>query len=185
MTLTHNKRAIGVFAGYQEAENALNKLQHAGFAMNQVSVIAKDADLPSTNRFDQESNNGNTSGVVVGGLAGLLMGMGIFAISGIGSIVLAGTTATTIATTLAGGAIATVAGGLIGGLIDLGIPEEQAKLYHNHVVGGDYLVIVDGTEAEIVGAGTILRRRGIHDWKVYSTQINAHEKEPSYALMKL
>ena len=177
MTLTHNKRAVGIFSGYHEVENALNKLQGAGFAMNQVSVIAKDVDLRLSNRFDEEAK----TGAVAGGLTGLLVGVGFLAVSGVTPIMLLGTTATAIATTLAGGAIGTVDGGLFG----LGIPEVPAKFYHNHLVRGGYLVIVDGTEAEILSAGTILRRRGIHDWAVYPNPIARQEIEPSLSLMKV
>jgi uncharacterized membrane protein len=187
MTLTHNKQAIGVFSGYHEAENALNKLRCAGFEMNQVSVIVKprDTDLSETSYFDEEAKTGAEAGAVVGGLTGLLVSMGIIAISGVAPIVLAGATATAIATTLAGGAIGTVAGGFVGGLVELGIPEQQAKNYHNQVINGKYLVLVDGTEAEILGAGTILRRRGIHDWAVYPNPIARQEIEPSLSLMKV
>jgi uncharacterized membrane protein len=81
---------------------------------------------------------------------------------------LAGATATAIATTLAGGAIGAAVGGLIGGLVGLGIPEERAKVYQDQVVSGDYLVIVDGTEAEILRAERIFRSKGVREWDVYN-----------------
>jgi hypothetical protein len=98
----------------------------------------------------------------------LLIGLGTLAIPGVGPVMLAGAAATAIATALAGSAIGAAAGGLVGGLIGLGIPEEQAQLYHDHVVQGDYLVIVDGTDAEILRAGAILKRLGIRKWEVYN-----------------
>lgn len=184
MTLTNNKRAVGIFSSHQDAESALNELRDAGFAMNQVSIIAKDADrLDQSNRIgetrvqdlteathvDEGAKTGAAAGGAVGGLTGLLVGLGTLAIPGVGPIMLAGAAATAIATTLAGGAIGAAAGGLVGGLIGLGIPEERARIYHDYVVRGDYLVIVDGTEAEILRAETILKRRGIREWEVYST----------------
>lgn len=184
MTLTHNQRAVGVFSSHQEAENALSELQNAGFAMNQVSIIAKDADhldqsnrigetrvqdLTETTHVDDGAKTGAAAGGAVGGLTGLLVGLGTLAIPGVGPIMLAGAAATAIATTLAGGAIGAATGGLVGGLIGLGIPEERARAYHEHVVRGNYLVIVDGTEAEILRAEAILKRRGIREWEVYST----------------
>jgi uncharacterized membrane protein len=82
---------------------------------------------------------------------------------------LAGATATAIATTLAGGAIGAAAGSLVGSLIGLGIPEDRAHVYHDRVVRGEYMVIVDGTEAEIRQAESVLKSRGVLDWEVYNT----------------
>jgi len=184
MTLTNHKRAVGVFSSHSEAENALNELRAAGFAMNQVSLIAKDAErmdqsnrigetrvqeLTDTTQVDEGAKTGAAAGGAVGGLTGLLVGLGTLAIPGVGPIMLAGAAATAIATTLAGGAIGAAAGGLVGGLIGLGIPEERAHVYHDHVARGDYLVIVDGTDAEVLQAEAILKGRGIREWEVYTS----------------
>jgi hypothetical protein len=80
---------------------------------------------------------------------------------------LAGAAATTIATTLAGGAIGAAAGGLVGALIGLGIPEERARVYNERLSRGDYLVFVEGTDAEVRRAEAILSNRGIQEWGIY------------------
>jgi len=184
MNLINTKRAVGVFSNHQEAENALNELRVAGFAMNQVSIVAKDTDsLDNSDRIgdtqvqdlneqthvDEGAKTGATAGGTVGGLTGLLVGLGTLAIPGVGPIMLAGATATAIATTLAGGAIGAAAGSLVGSLIGLGIPEDRAQVYHDRVVRGDYMVIVDGTEAEILQAEMVLKGRGVREWAVYNT----------------
>ncbi|MEE3716781.1 general stress protein [Tumidithrix elongata RA019] len=184
MILKHDKRAVGTFSSRQEAEKALSELRDAKFAMDRVSIIAKDSDrisemqVQGTNRLD----GGVTAGVAVGGavgeLTGLLVGLGSLAIPGVGPIILLGATATAIATTLAGGAIGAATGGLVGGLIGLGISDEQAQVYHNSVLRGDYLVIVDGTEAEILQAEAILRSSKIREWEVYSPSSTAGYIDP-------
>ncbi|MGA7935745.1 MAG: general stress protein [Kovacikia sp.] len=223
MTFTNNKRAVGIFSSHQEAENALHELRDDGFAMNQVSIVAKDPDrldqshqigethvqeltettpiardtdrldrshgvgethiqeLTETTHVDEGAKIGFASGGAVGGLTGLLVGLGTLAIPGVGPIMLAGASATAISTTLAGGAIGAAAGGLVGGLVGLGIPEERAHVYHNHVVRGGDLIIVDGTEVEILRAEAILRRRGIREWEVYpaSTTEEVHRSNGS------
>jgi len=186
MTLTNTRRAVGVFSSHQEAEDALSELRDAGFPMNQVSIIAKDSksldqsshigethvqSLSEATHIDEGAKSGAATGGAVGGLTGLMVGLGTLAIPGVGPIMLAGATATAIATTLAGGAIGAAAGGLVGGLIGLGIPEERAKVYHDHVVGGDYLVLIDGTEADILRAEVILKRRGIREWETHNAPI--------------
>ncbi|MEG4806140.1 histidine kinase [Microcoleus sp. F8-D3] len=172
------KRAVGVFSTRRETEHALGELRTAGFDMNRVSVIAKDADSKgdiagidvhdsTDNKADEGATKGALTGGTLGGLTGLLVGLGLVAIPGIGPIMLAGASATAIATTLAGTALGAAAGGLIGALVGLGIPEEQAKVYNDRVARGDYLVLVDGSEAEVAKAETILSRGGIQHWNTY------------------
>lgn len=182
---THAKRGIGVFSDYQTTEKALIELENIGYDMGHISVIGQDSEqlnqsgqtgetqVKNTqadddgNHAEEGAKTGAVSGVAVGGLAGLLVGLGTLAIPGVGPIMLAGTAATAIATTLAGGAIGAAAGGLVGALVGLGIPEERAEVYNEHLSRGQYLVMVDGTDAEIARAEAILKRRGIREWGVY------------------
>ena len=180
--LTNQQRAMGIFSTYTEAQDALNALQHSGFAMSQVSIIAKESDqldydnknndvtvknIADTTHVEDGAKTGSTTGGAVGGITGLLVGLGTLAIPGIGPIMLAGAAATAIATTVAGSAIGAATGGLIGGLIGLGIPEHRAQAYNDHVVNGQYLLIVDGTSHEILNAGNLLDARGIREWEIY------------------
>ncbi len=177
MVLGSNKRAVGVFSTRNEAEHALHELNDSGFPMNKISVIAKDDNQANIagvdvqdkvgNKADEGASAGAVTGGVLGGATGLLVGLGALAIPGVGPIVLAGEVATALATTLAGGAIGAAAGGLIGALVGLGIPEEKAKNYNDRVSRGHYLVLVDGSDAEIARAEAILTGRGIEDFGIY------------------
>jgi hypothetical protein len=183
MTLINDRRAVGVFSSRQAAENALHELRDAGFVMNHVSIVAKNVnslddsnligdtrvqDLTEATQVDEGAKTGATAGGTVGGLTGLLVGLGALAIPGVGPIMLAGATATAIATTLAGGAIGAAAGSLVGGLIGLGIPEDRAHLYQDRIALGNYIAIVDGTEAEIRQAEMVFKGGGVRDWEVYN-----------------
>jgi hypothetical protein len=190
MVMGQMRRAVGTFATRGDAEQALHELQQSGFTMNNVSIIAQDAnrqpDIAGVdvqkdvgNQADEGAATGALTGGAVGGLAGLLVGLGALAIPGVGPIILAGEVATTLATTLAGGAIGAAAGGLVGGLIGLGVPEHRARAYNDRVSRGEYLVIVDGTEPEIARAEAILSRRGIQDWGIYDTQQTNAATTPS------
>ncbi|WP_009631478.1 general stress protein [Synechocystis sp. PCC 7509] len=195
MVLGLNKRAVGVFSTRNEAEHALHELNNSGFPMNKISVIAKDdnqADIAGVdvqdkvgNKADEGASAGALTGGVLGGATGLLVGLGALAIPGVGPIVLAGEVATALATTLAGGAIGAAAGGLIGALVGLGIPEKEAKNYNDRVSRGHYLVMVDGNDAEIARAETILTGRGIEDFGIYdrpdSTPAGSYTAGTSYA----
>lgn len=171
------KRAAGLYYSRDEAEAAVRDLKAAGYDMDRVSVIAKDADKvgghDSTrtedvgNKADDGAATGALTGGALGGITGLLVGLGALAIPGIGPILLAGAEATAIATTLAGGAIGAAAGGLIGALIGLGIPEEKAKIYSDRVGRGSFLVMVTGTAAEIARVAEIMRRHGVEEFDIY------------------
>jgi hypothetical protein len=178
MVVNVHRRAVGTFSNRRDVEKALHELKSSGFSMEGVSVIAKDAehrgDIAGTptreqvgNKADEGAAAGAISGGALGGITGLLVGLGTLAIPGIGPIMLAGATATTLATTLAGAGIGAAAGGLIGALIGLGIPEERARVYQQRVEQGHYLVIIEGTDAEIATAEAIFNRYGVQDFGVY------------------
>lgn len=187
MALTHHKRAVGTFSNYRDAEIALQELRSSGFPMDRVSIVGRDRDdhgnvagvnvdnrLPASGdrvahdtEADEGAKKGALAGGTLGGLTGLLVGLGALAIPGIGPVMLGGAAATALATTLTGGAIGAAAGGLVGGLVGLGIPEDRARVYNDRVSQGDYLVMVDGSEAEVHRAETILHQRGIQEWGIY------------------
>jgi hypothetical protein len=181
------KRAIGVFSHRRDAEAAITELRDAGFPLSRISIIAKDANghgiagvdvdknVGTGNKADDGLKAGAATGGVVGGLTGLLVGLGTLAIPGIGPVIAGGATATALASTLAGGAIGAAAGGIVGGLVGLGIPEGEAQVYSDRFQRGGYLVIIDGTEAEIRQAEAILKRRGIEQFAIYDgTDLGEH-----------
>jgi hypothetical protein len=70
---------------------------------------------------------------------------------------------------LGGVAMGTVANAnLVTSLTELGIPEEQARLYSDRLLVGNYFVIVDGSEEEINQAQGILSKQDIEYWGIYS-----------------
>jgi hypothetical protein len=181
MVSSHHRRAVGVFSTRQEAEHALNELKASGFPMDRVSIIAKDAERQdelggaamsnrvSSDQTDVGTATGAVAGTAVGTLGGLLVGLGSLAIPGVGPVIAAGTIGSTLATTLAGAGIGALTGGIVGALADLGIPEEQARVYGDRLSHGDYLVMVDGSDEEIRRAESIMHGRGIQHWGVYDT----------------
>jgi len=181
MSNIQNKSASGLYYSRDEAEAAVRDLKDAGYNMDQVSVIAKDANQIAGhdtttgvgNKADEGATTGAVTGGTLGGLTGLLVGLGTLAIPGIGPILLAGAGATTLATTLAGAGIGAVAGGLVGALAGLGIPEERAKIYSDRVKSGSYLVMVTGTASEVDHAASIMKRHGVEEFEIYNAPVSA------------
>lgn len=173
-TISRHRRAIGTFPNRRLATQALHELRDSGFPMDRVSIITRDrdrkgklAEIAQETKADDGAALGAAAGGALGTLTGLLVGLGSLAIPGIGPVMMAGATATTLATTLAGTAIGAVTGSLLGALIGLGMPEEDARDYHDRILRGEYLIIVEGTDREIAQAEYILHRRGIAAYRIY------------------
>ncbi|MGF1590722.1 MAG: DUF2382 domain-containing protein [Pleurocapsa sp.] len=175
MQNVYNQRAVGLFNSRDKAEAVVRDLKDSGYQMHDVSIIAKDADkidgIETTEKIGNKADDGATAGAItggtLGGITGLLVGLGTLAIPGIGPILLAGAGATTIATTLAGAGIGAAAGGLAGALVGLGIPEDKAKIYTDSVKNGSFLVMVDGTAAEVARADGIMNHHGVEEFGIY------------------
>lgn len=180
------QRAVGTFSDYETMETALHELKNSGFLMERVSVVGRDINnqiestgantstIMNVGNLDTDENvaeegakTGAVTGSAIGGITGLLVGLGAIAIPGVGPIMLAGAAATAIATTLSGSVIGAAAGSLAGGLLGLGIPEDRAHVYSDRVAQGDYLVMVEGSVADIALAKSIFSHRGIHEWYAY------------------
>jgi hypothetical protein len=178
MDMKHERRAVGVFPNRLETENALLEIKSSGFPMENVSVVGRNADTEDRvagveihksidNKSDEGAVAGAVTGGTLGGITGLLVGLGTLAIPGVGPVLLAGAAATALATTLAGTAIGAGGASLLGALIGLGVPDNEAQVYSDLLEQGYYLVVVDGTETQVRHAGEILTRKGVSQWQVY------------------
>lgn len=170
------KRAVGVFERREDVENALRALKDDGFDMNNVSLLARDLEgVEGADEVTEKEGNeaaegagiGATTGTVLGGIGGFLVGAGVLAIPGVGPVFAAGVGISEIAATLAGAGIGAAAGGIVGALVGLGIPEEKAKVYEDRIKAGDYLLMVTGTEDRVEKAASILRDRHIQEFEIY------------------
>jgi uncharacterized membrane protein len=181
MAVGRIQRAVGIFSNRRDAEQALTELRDAGFNMDKVSVIVKNADpndriggADVSDTKDEQIEGGTkagaTAGAVTGGIIGLVGGLSLLAIPGVGAAAEVGIV---LANTLLGGAIGAAGGALVGALIGWGVPEDRAKYYDERVSQGDYLIVVEGTAEEILRAEAILDNRGVLDWGIYDTPVTS------------
>ncbi|GAB4372153.1 MAG: CsbD family protein [Elainellaceae cyanobacterium] len=175
-TTTRYTRAIGVFKNRADVEAVIRALKDDNFDMERVSLLARNVnDVEGADEItDREGNEaregagiGATTGTVLGGVGGFLVGVGLLAIPGIGPVLAAGAEISAIASTLAGAGIGAAAGGIIGALVGLGIPEERAKVYEKRIKAGDYLMMVSGTEDRVRRAESIMRGHHVEDFEIY------------------
>jgi hypothetical protein len=143
-TMARSQSVVGIFDQRSEAESAIRELINSSFRREDISLIAGNAsgeyEKPAVASDEGMSGTaaGASTGAVVGGIGGLLIGIGALAIPGIGPVIAAGP----LVTTLLGAGMGAAAGGLIGALIDIGVPEEEAGYYAEGIRRGYTLVSV-------------------------------------------
>lgn len=180
MVTTNTIRALGIFTNSQAIEQAINELKAADFPMDRVSVIAKD--LESNNPIDEpqisdriHNQKVDTTAVVRDTLTAatwgsVLVGLTSLVLPGLGVVIAAGSVGVALVASVAGMAVGVVGTqNLVKALTDLGISEEQARVYSDRLQQGYYLLILEGSKAEIDRAEAILRERDIQDWGIYDS----------------
>jgi hypothetical protein len=162
-----------LFDDYQDATDAVRKLEQAGVSHGSISLIANNGggDTPTRGHGhghddDNDTAEGATKGATTGGLlgggAGLLAGLGMLAIPGLGPVVAAGWLASTAVGALVGAAAGGATGGLLGALKDAGHSDEEAHVYAEGVRRGGTLVSVrPDSEAEAMTARQVLDNAGV------------------------
>lgn len=174
--LNQHRQVVGIFSSRETAGVALDQIVLSGFPIAQVFLLGQGGSdfletssttgLSATNFSTNFSNNwgkitgtatglkkGMVLGNLVGGTSGLLLGAGLIVLPGVGQLMLF----SAIAFILLSGGICTVAGGLAGALIGLGVTSEQAKAYGQKISEGSFLLIVEGTNADIGRARHLLK----------------------------
>lgn len=179
MVASQVKRAAGVFPNRQTAETALTELQSADFPMEQVSVIAKQAEgeqlsgVGVSDRIDGQTVDPTSPATDIASTsatAAVMAGLTSLAIPGIGMVLAAGSAVAALAASVAGEGIAAAATGrIVKALQNMGIPQNKAETYSDRLIQGRYVVLVEGSDPEINRAAQVLSDRGIQEWGVYGS----------------
>jgi uncharacterized membrane protein len=132
-----------------QADRILADLMDSHFSNEDISIVYPDK--TGTRDLAHERNTkapegaaaGVSTGGLLGGAVGLLVGMGMIAIPGLGLFVAAGP----IMAALSGAAVGATVGGITGTLIGLGIPEIEARQYEGRLKDGNILISVHSESA--------------------------------------
>ncbi len=165
---------VGLFTERDEARDAISALQEAGFSLDDLSILTRDA--PEAGRanahlatdVDKTAATGAVAGGVLGGAVGWLAALGAIAIPGIGPFLAAGA----LASALVGVAVGAGAGAIAGALVDLGVPDADARWYEQEVRSGRTLVAVRAGD-RAAAARDVLRRYGADDIEARRAQASA------------
>lgn len=165
----NNPTIIAVFENLSDAEYGLAALGRTGLNRDDVSLIVRDADADAAalRGGDTGANvmSGATTGATVGGLVGGLAG-GLLAllVPGLGPMLGTGV----LANMLAGLAVGAAGGGILGALLGLGVPEEEAAIYADHLQAGRVLMSIiaaSPTQAQAVVAA--LETSNAYEVRIY------------------
>jgi len=134
------KRILAIYRDQTRARRAVDALERLGIPSDDISVLS--ADSPSGQAFmasaRSDAKKGAVAGVALGSTGGLVAGAAL----GAGAIFTG-----PIGAILAG----SVAGGLLGGLVGLGIPENEAEIRAVEIADGAILVGADVEDESRVG----------------------------------
>ncbi|MEZ4522977.1 MAG: general stress protein [Thermomicrobiales bacterium] len=151
---------IALYDDFDDARDAIHELLDAGYSRDRISLVARDVDERYAEELEgiDEDNTGEaiaggaTVGGVLGGIAGVLVGLDAVAIPGIGPVLAVGP--------IVGGVIGVGAGaatgGLVGGLTEAGVDEDEAHTYAEGVRRGGTLVAVQAENEAADAAADIL-----------------------------
>lgn len=156
------KNIFALFRERDNADRAIQKLHDDGYGNERISVMMRDPSTTETlvtTKVEDDVARGAVTGGVVGAVAGLLIGASIIALPGVGALAVAGPLAaslgisTAAASTLTGAAAGALGGGVIGALVNLGLPEEQAKMYEQTLTEKGVVIVTnprDGDTQKVV-----------------------------------
>lgn len=163
----HTRTIVGVFHDRADATAALRHLRAAGFDESQIGVISRHetdrtrvehtglADDPTGTRWEEGTGIGAAAGAATGLGLGVAVAAGL--IPAVGPVIAGGTLMALLASAGAGAAAGTVVGGLIG----LGIPEEEAESYEAEVTSGRTLVTVAAGNRAVEALDILRQNNGV------------------------
>lgn len=137
---------VGVFTTRAQAQQAVNELKTLGYTDDQIGLVAKHEtsggtgglqDDPTGTRWEEGTGIGAAAGAATGTGLGLAVAAGL--LTPVGPLIAGGALIALIASAGAGATVGT----LVGGLVGLGVPEDDANYYEGEVHAGKYVVTVD------------------------------------------
>lgn len=157
---------VAVFDDRTAAERAALELEQAGFSHEDVGFVLRDEETTTSGGTIVDAPaadaRGALNGAITGGMVGGVLAAAVtILIPGVGPILAGGLLAAFFGGTVAGTAV----GGLLGALRGLGVSEERARHYEQHVHAGRAVVVVKAAN-RTADAEEILRRHGGHDLHV-------------------
>ena len=126
----------GLFDRREDGEAMVELLHRQGWGPDRLGLIHRSDEAAPGESTSEGKEEGIAAGALLGGVAGVALGLMVLAIPGVGAFVAAGPLAVALA-----GVAGSAVGGLTGSFAGLGIPEADARDYEEAVHGGGYFVL--------------------------------------------
>lgn len=171
MNQKHNS-AVGIFADHHGAENAIKELQKSGCDMKKLSIIGKDYHSEEQvigyyNTGDRIASWGKF-GLLWGWMWGLLFGSAFLFMPGIGPVMIGGPLVAWLIEGLSTAAVVGGVGALAGALASIGIPNDSVLQYESALKADKFILIVNGSVAEVEKAKSILTNNKAEEINLYN-----------------
>ena len=158
--MNHNPVMTALYDTHEQAEQAVKKLQHHGYDMQQLSIVGRDYHSEENvvgyyNTGDRMLKWGG-NGAFWGSMWGMLMGSAFVLIPGVGPLLLAGPLVGMLVGALEGAVVVGGVSVLGAALASLGIPDDSVLEYETEIKTGKYMLLVHGSPAEVEKARGIL-----------------------------
>jgi len=177
--------AFAVYETRAAVETAADALMNAGFPSRNISALFSenvsltDAAPGPGVKSNQTSDKTSRPREVVSGALGVLAGLGMLAIPSLGPLVGEGT----LKAGLAGLGIKSAVGDLARSLIDIGVPELEAKRYEDRLQQNAILVAVNCPTLEMAGrAIEIIKRTGGQDASTTTPPAGTAAPDPDFTV---
>jgi Heat induced stress protein YflT domain len=163
-TMAEHNAVVGIYPTHTEAEAAVKALQKAGFDLQKLSIMGKDAHTEAHvvgyyNAGDRMQFWG-TLGAFWGWLGGLLVGGALLVIPGLGPVIVLGPLVGGLIGALGGAVVVGGLSALGAGLYSIGIPKDSIVEYETALKSAQFLVMAHGTAEEVATATRILETTG-------------------------
>jgi len=151
---------VAIYATHTEADQAVKELQRGGVDMQKLSIVGRgyhpdEHVVGYYNAGDRMKYWGKT-GAFWGGFWGILVGSAFFMIPGLGPILAAGPVVAWIVGALESAVVVGGISALGAGLFSMGIPKDSIVKYETALKTDQFLLIVNGTAAEVQKAKNII-----------------------------
>ncbi len=172
MTTATRSAVVGVFNTREQGHQAVEELRRAGFSDHHITMVMhhnEDAKVEITDMDaakaaqvsgESKAGEGALAGAIAGGIGGGALALAIGLIPGIGPVLSFGTLAASVFGI--GAAIGATGGGIVGALIGLDFPEEDARFYEQELKAGRVLVGVHAGDRADEAQAILDRTGGYH-----------------------
>lgn len=149
-----------IFDTHTQAEEAIQSLNRSGFDVKKLSLIGKgyhteEHPIGFYTAGDRIRSWGST-GAFWGGIWGMLLAPAVFFIPGLGLMAMAGPLASMLVGALEGAVVVGGVSALGAALTQIGVPKDKVIKYETALKADKYVLMVQGSEAEIAKARSVL-----------------------------